>query len=279
MSDDISRILRDWEFAPGEINARSVSGDDGREKIQLRLDLGVIQLEIDGRPDGRRIEGYESWLDFYRQRQQEHDRAHPDSAPLVLDAEECQNLLREGMQYYHRYLSFWHLGRYELCARDTNRNLNLLAFVREFARRPQDKMQFDQWRPYITMMHARAVAAPLVELDDLPAATQVIEAGISAIETFLEEYDQTHRADACQELVHLRQWRQQLAEQYEGATRAEGGTGESDDDAHPLVLIRRQLKAAIEAEQYEEAARLRDELRRRGEPPLPPGPSGVISEA
>lgn len=273
MSDDISRILRDWKFAPGEINARTVAGDDGREKIQLRLDLGVIQMEIDGRPDGQRIEGYDSWLDFYRERQQSRDRANPDSAPLTLDAEECQNLLREGMQYYHRYLSFWHLGRYELCARDTSRNLKLLEFVREFARRPQDKLQFDQWRPYITMMHARAVAAPLVELDDLEAAIKVIEAGTSAIEAFLREYDQTHRAESCQELVHLRQWREQLAEQAAGTTK------NKDKAPDPLALMRQQLKAAIEAEQYEEAARLRDEIRRSGEPPLPPGPRGMIGEA
>ena len=175
MSDDISKILRDWNFVPGEINARTVPGDDGREKIQLRLDLGVLQLEIDGRPDGRRVEGHESWLDFYRDRQQEHDRENPDAAPFMLEADDCQNLLREGIQYYHRYLSFWHLSRYEQCARDTNRNLRLLAFVREFARRPQDKLQFDQWRPYITMMHARAVAAPLVELDDLEPAIKAIE--------------------------------------------------------------------------------------------------------
>ena len=77
-------------------------------------------------------------------------------------------LLREGVQYYHRYISFWHLERYELCARDTNRNLRLFAFVREHARHTRDKLQFDQWRPYVTMMHARAVATPLIGLRESP---------------------------------------------------------------------------------------------------------------
>jgi hypothetical protein len=275
VSDDISKILSRWEFVPGEVNVRSVEGDDGREKIQLRLDLGVIQLEVDGRPDGTQIEGCPSWLDFFSDRQQEHDRENPDSAPFMLDAEDCEHLLREAIQYYHRYLSFWHLGRYELCARDTNRNLNLLAFVREFAGRPQDKMQFDQWRPYITMMHARAVAAPLVELGDVNAAIKVIEVGIGGIEAFLQEYDQAHRADECRELVHLRAWRDQLSQEREQISHENEKEGQPQL-AHPLASMRAQLQAAIEAENYEEAARLRDEIRRWGESPLPPGPGGVL---
>ena len=275
MSDDISKILHRFEFVPGEVNVRVVQGDDGREKIQVRLDLGVIQLELDGRPDGTQINDCPSWLDFYHARQQEHDRENPDSAPFTLEAEDCQHLLREGIQYYQRYLSFWHLGRYELCARDTGRNLRLLAFVCEFARRPQDKMQFDQWRPYITMMHARAAAAPLVELGDVAAAIKVIEAGIGGIEAFLQQYDQSHRSDDCQELVHLRAWRDQLSE--EAATRQIETDQEGQPQlAHPLTSMRGQLKAAVEAEQYEEAARLRDEIRSYGRSPLPPGPSDLL---
>ena len=37
--------------------------------------------------------------------------------------------MREGVQYYHRYLAAFHLQRYDLVARDTARNLRLFAFV------------------------------------------------------------------------------------------------------------------------------------------------------
>ena len=30
-----------------------------------------------------------------------------DDPPFVLESEDCQRLLREGVQYYHRYISFW----------------------------------------------------------------------------------------------------------------------------------------------------------------------------
>ena len=44
MSFDISDILADWPYEPGQISARKITGDDGKEKIQLRLDLGLLQM-------------------------------------------------------------------------------------------------------------------------------------------------------------------------------------------------------------------------------------------
>ncbi len=196
MSNDLTPILEDWQHDPDQFSVRIIPGDDGRDKIQVRLDLGILQLEIDGRPDGQHPEGMESWFDVVRKRQREHDAANPDGASFQLSPGDCQLLLREGVQYYHRYLSFWHLERYELCAHDTSRNLKLFAFVREFATKDQDRLLFDQYRPYVTMMHTKAVATPLIELKQFDAAIKVIEAGISAIEKFLCDYGQSERTSA-----------------------------------------------------------------------------------
>lgn len=257
MSKDLTPILDGWEHDPDRFAVRLIQGDDGREKIQIRLDLGVLQMEIDGRPDGQRPEGAESWFDLFRSRQREHDLAHPDGASFQLSTEECQQLLREGVQYYHRYLSFWHLERYELCARDTSRNLKLFAFVKEFAAKDQDRLLFDQYRPYVTMMHTKAVATPLLELHDIDAAIRVIEAGISAIRKFLDEYDQLDRADRCGELVHLEKWREQLSNRQPALP---------PPPPDPIDQLKTDLQSAIAEERFEEAARLRDELRRRGSP-------------
>ena len=43
MSKDLSRILDGWQYVPDEILVRIVEGDDGRRKIQMRIDLGLIQ--------------------------------------------------------------------------------------------------------------------------------------------------------------------------------------------------------------------------------------------
>ena len=113
MSKDITRLLNEWKYEPDEVLVRIVPGDDGRSKIQLRVDLGLLQMEMDGRPDGIRPDGYESWLEYYAHKQRVHDETHPDGPPFVLKPEDCAQLWRKGIQYYHRYLGFWHLDLYE----------------------------------------------------------------------------------------------------------------------------------------------------------------------
>lgn len=271
MSLDITPILSDWPYRPDRISVRVIEGEEGRKKIQLRLDLGVMQMEFDGRPDGRRIHDAESWLDYHQGRQREHDSAHPDSAPYLLEPEDCAELLREGVQYYHRYLSFWHLGMYELCARDTERNLRLFAFVRNHARDERDKLQFDQWRPYVTMMHARAVATPLVQLEQWEAAVNVLDAGIRGIERFLEEYNQQERASKVGELAFLRRWKEEILSMNspsgEEQSQSPAAVADQPDE---IVELQQQLRQAVAEERYEDAVRLRDELRRLEEHP----PSG-----
>jgi len=272
---DISSILRDWPYRPDELSVRFVDGDDGRRKIQLRLDLGVLQMEVDGRPDGRQIHDAESWLGYHQQRQQQHDAANLDGPPYLLEPEDCAELLGEGVQYYHRYLSFWHLGCYELCARDTERNLRLFAFVREHARDERDKLQFDQWRPYVTMMHARAVATPLVELEQWDAALNVVDAGIRGIERFLDDYNQRQRAAELGERAFLQRWKNEILSKTPGqgdkVTESNAAIGPVDREPQ----LRDEIRQAVADEHYEDAARLRDELRRLRETPpddaVPPG--------
>lgn len=254
MSQDISRILQGWDFDPDELMVRIVQGDDGREKLQLRLDMGLLQMEISGRPDGQYPEGHESWLDYYEHQQQLHEQATPENAPFVLEDADCARLWREGVQYYHRYLSCWHLERYDLVARDTARNLRLFTFVRTYATTERAKLQFDQWRPYATMMHARALATPLVQEEKYNPALQVIEAGIDAIRDFLDEYQQSERAEECVELVNLERWRDEVLQEKRRAGVAEPGELAAE--------LRRQLQAAVAEEDFEQAARLRDEIRR-----------------
>jgi hypothetical protein len=259
VTKDISKNLDGWDYDPDQISVRIVMGEDGREKIQLRLDLGLLQMEFDGRPDGRRVEGCPSWLDYYQRKQLDQDAQNPDAAGFVLESEDCVRLLREGVQYYHRYVSFWHLERYELCARDTNRNLKLFAFVREYARNQKDKLQFDQWRPYVTMMHARAVATPLLGLREYQAALGAIDAAIEAIRRFLGEYEQLHNAENCSELVYLMRWREEIVAKDSGGSVAE--------PIDPLARLQADLELAVNEERFEDAARLRDTIRQHSQGP------------
>jgi len=259
MSDDISDILLRWEYRPDELLVRIIVGDDGHQRLQLRLDLGLLQMECDGRPDGERPEGFESWLDFYEHEQRRYEETNTDGTDYLLGAEDCARLFREGVQYYHRYVGFWHLDMYDLCARDTSRNLRLFEFVRKHAADDRIKLQFDHWRPYVIMMNTRAKAMPLLKDSEFGQGLRQIEAGIDAIREFLDEYDQSDRADECAELVSLEHWRNEIIERNQQATAARPKSA--------AEILRRKLDEAVAAEEFEEAARLRDEIRRLQSPP------------
>ena len=46
--ENIDRILRDWPYDPHGISVRKKKGDDGREVLQMRLDLGMLAARNDG---------------------------------------------------------------------------------------------------------------------------------------------------------------------------------------------------------------------------------------
>jgi hypothetical protein len=241
LSKDITSILEGWDYDADEVpQVRIVAGDDGRDKIQMRSDLGLIQMELAGRPDGTRPGGAESLLDALEARARAEDG-------FRLDPKTCQALMREGVQYYHRYLAAFHLQRYDLVALDTTRNLRLFAFVKAHAARPRDTMLFDQYRPYVTMMRGRALAHQALDRNDYPTALAAIDEAIEAIRAFLREYDQAASEAECMELGVLIRWRREI---------------EGERPVGPVERLEQQLALAVSLEEFEEAARLRDQLRR-----------------
>src|SRR5260370_22337487 len=98
MSLDLNDLLRDWPHEPGMLKVRKILGSDGKEKIQLRIDLGLIQMETNGRPDGQQPHDCESLYDWHQGRAR---RADKKSDPYVLTPEEVRDLQQEGIQQYH----------------------------------------------------------------------------------------------------------------------------------------------------------------------------------
>ncbi len=94
MSKDITSILENWDFEPGKISVRKIIGQDKRPKIQLRLDLGLLQMETTGRPDGHRPHGFESLLNFHRQRLEHQGASSGKGRPMQLSPRECEALRR-----------------------------------------------------------------------------------------------------------------------------------------------------------------------------------------
>ncbi|HRX81229.1 MAG TPA: DNA helicase UvrBC, partial [Pirellulaceae bacterium] len=56
--EHLDELLRDWSYEPQALGVRIVTGSDGRDVLQMRIDMGVLQLEMEGRPDGARPKGF-----------------------------------------------------------------------------------------------------------------------------------------------------------------------------------------------------------------------------
>src|SRR5206468_2515688 len=99
MSQDIDTPLEGWEYKPGVVQARLVQARDGRQVIQMRVDLGVLQLETVAKPDGSRPHGHASYLAYLLDQARV---AKKTGKALSMSEEQCQEGDREFLQYYHR---------------------------------------------------------------------------------------------------------------------------------------------------------------------------------
>lgn len=247
MSADLSRLLNEWPYEPGKINVRLIEGDDGEPRIQLRLDLGILQMQVFGRPDGQRPYGYESLLEYHEARVDEHEEKHGGSAAgFSLSEDECRELRDEAVQYYHRYVCLMVLEDYDGVVRDTTRNLRVLDLCRKHAASESDRTILAQFRPYITMMRARALASQALKDNEPKAAIHAIDEGIEALRQHFSESGQTESFDQSSEVQMLRGMRDALTPKLPVSQTAE---------------LKRRLQQALEAENYELAAILRDELK------------------
>jgi hypothetical protein len=246
-SEDISRILEDWDYQPGQLKVRVIDGDDNGKKIQIRMDLGLMQLEWEGRPDGHRPEDRTSLLDYHRERHVDHEKTNIDGHPFTLSREECWSLSQEAMQYYWRRISFFELKEYARALADADHNLAILDMCQDFAEHDEDRQIADQYRVFVTSHRIQARALAALEQERHEHALQVITTGIAEIEDILVAQDELEGVDGdCPELKFLRDWEKEVQD-----TRPRT----------PQETLRVDLQAAVEDEKFELAARLRDRLR------------------
>jgi len=246
VSKDIGDILAGWHYKPGEVSVRKIRGQDGRIKIQLRLDLGLLQMETEGRPDGHKPHGCESLLEYFQKLLARHRRTHGTEEGFQVDEKQCDLLRSEAVQYYYRYLSGFVLEEYEAVRRDTTRNLEVLDFCAKYAKEDPDRYLMEQYRPYIVMMNARA-RAHLALRDSRPRAARAdIRKALGQIRHFFSRFGQDQLYAESTEVATLKALLKEI---------------ESKIPTDPLKRLRRELAKAVQEERYEEAARLRDAIR------------------
>lgn len=243
MKDDISHILDSWKFNSNDLNVRLITGQDGAPKIQIRLDLGILQMELDGRPDSRRPHNFETYFDYFKYRAQKSEQK-VTSKGFQLSTYDCFLLQQEAIQFYQRYTALMKLKDYDRVVRDSQHNLLVTKFVKQYCDNEDIVWQFDQYTPYIIMMHTRAKVCICLENKDYEKALKLINIAIRSIESYNSQNKELI-ADEQPELEFLTSWADEIRE-LKPISRIE--------------QLEKELNRAVKQEKYERAAQLRDEI-------------------
>jgi hypothetical protein len=217
MSEDIGPILKEWNEDPDAKNIRKIIGQDGREKIQILVEFGILQMEVEGRPDGKKPYGKESLLEHYESLLEDYKQEYGTDKGFKLDNHDCERLGDEATQYYHRYVSFFEIEDYVRAERDTARNLRTFDVVKKYAEQQDDALSLEKFRSYVIMMNGRAKALICMDKDDYLGAINAVEEAIDKITYFYRdnELDESDISRS-QELAVLRATLKDIRDRWEG---------------------------------------------------------------
>lgn len=248
---DIWPLLNAWPFLKNgdEPRARLITAANGRRMIQARVDIGILQMEPQGRPDGTSPHGMDSLLAFYTA---EEHRTPDDTLPYKLDADACAELQVEVNQYYNRCLAYAELENWLGVVDDSGHILDVIDLVGEYADADESAWQFTQLYPAILVQHTHARVALCRKTRAFTDAKGVIENAIRDLsEFFAEQFDSPPSPDATppREISALHAMLDEL---------------EHERPRSQEESLQEQMNQALRAENYEKAAFLRDQLKRLG---------------
>ena len=250
MPRDLDDVIRGWPHdpVPGEHLARELRARDGRKVLQVRIELGVLQLEVTGRPDGARPHGFVTYLDYLRHTAANRELGPGGKAPRwLMSAEQCAASDREFIQFYHRRVAWRTLGRHDRAIEDADHTLALMDFVRRHGNGEEYITSHEQFRGIVLFHRTEAAFALALERHRPEEAIDALHDGIDRLNThqrvWWEEHDPSESPNP------------KLVEQL---CKIE------EEIRQKFVVektLREQLGEAVAREDYEQAARLRDQIQ------------------
>jgi len=239
---DIDSLLKGWDFRPGEVSARLVKARDGREVVQMRVDMGILQMEVRHRPDGERPGGAETFFDYLV------GEVVREGESFRLTREQCAEADREFVQFYHRRICWLSLKEYRRAAKDADHSLALMDFVRDHSPDEEWTLSHEQYRPFVLFHRVQAGALAALEESGPESAIREINHGLDRFRDLFARYDASERFSEDELVKRLSDMRETVRSRYDvGRT------------------IEERLAEAVSNEQYELAAELRDRIRLREE--------------
>jgi hypothetical protein len=251
MSLDLDDVTAGWECPPGELRGRIAAGRAGEDVLQLRVDLGVMQMALTGRPDGERCHGLPTARDYV-----EHELRVRGAA---LPAETWAELERELQQTNYRRMAYAATAEEALRSGDAPQAQRCLAGALadietcladlRILARGGVAQRFVTLAPTLHFDRARLAAQLRITEGRFEEAVEEAEAGAAALDELLRGlgYDAEQRGED-PALVYLHGLGRQLRQEY----------------AIEQTLTE-QLAEAVANDDFERAAQLRDQLKQREE--------------
>jgi hypothetical protein len=249
MNVDISALLDSWAFDP-DSNVRQITDPDGREKIQVRVEQGpfrgILQMELEGRPDGARPHGRDFALDYFSSQRDRYRREQGSDDGWTLDRAACKELFEESRRVYERYAFLLQIADFPRVVRDTERNMKLFRFVHKYAGEADDRENLERWWPYVVRINGMAKAMLALRQEQPEVALRIVRRTRRAI-------DRLRQVPAAEFRIELDRSREALEQL------------ERDLAAHRQPTLRERLETelsqAVDREEFERAAELRDRLK------------------
>jgi hypothetical protein len=245
MRRDIDEALNGWpyEAEAGEILAREVKTRDGRMVLQVRIELGLLQMEQDGRPDGLRPHGFTTYLEYLIHRVTSSSR----SRSWTMSQTQCAEADREFIQFFHRRVGWLAVQRFDKALRDADHTLALMDFVADYGPTAEYISSHERLRGLVLFHRTQAAAALALEHRKPDEAIDAVQEGSEALSEHERDWITENPED---ELPNST-----LIEQLDLVA------GEIRKNFAVEKTLREQLDEAVADENYEKAAQLRDQIK------------------
>jgi hypothetical protein len=243
---DITDLLRQWEYDP-ESTIRTQKLRDGREVLLVRQPFGIEQYELSGRPDGKKPFNKDSILDEFLDRIERYKKVHSTDDGFKLKHEDFILLQNEGILYYYRYRILYQIGDFERTIRDTTHNLLICDIIDRYHDDDEEKKELLQYKPHIVRVNAISKAMIQVNKKLKNAARQIIKSAIDLIQNIPQIDTPTFQVEKTRSIESLKTTLMEISAEQQSLS--------------PIEKFQIELDKAVEDENYEKAAELRDIIR------------------
>ncbi len=237
---DLDTLLRDWPYRPDEVLARIIKGSDGRQIVQMRIDLGILQMELTDRPDGQRPHGEKTYFDYLIRESLDQGDA------FTMSPEQCQQADQEFAQFYQRRISWLSLREFRRAVSDADHTLAFMDFVKEHSPDDDWTIGHEQYRPFVLFHRVQASVFAMLDDEGAEAAIAELNRGLTQFKKIYAEYEAEEKYEEDEFVVRLNELKESLRKHF----RVDR-------------TLQEQLDEAVAQEQYELAAKLRDKLAKK----------------